>query len=397
MTIRKLTLLCFCLAAASARAELAPDTVDENDADRQQGLAFYREHRMTQAADLLEKVVVKHPSDMLAQESLGVALTSRAQTQSDPENARADRLNARRALLRAQELGDKSDLCRIVLAQLPESGDIPQLSSEASVDALLKAGEAEFAKGNWQAALAAYKQAWELEHNWLAALYIGDTYYALKDMDTAGIWFAQAVELGPNLNQGYRYWGDALLEQGKTPEARLKYIGAIVAEPYNSASSAGLNKWLNKNKLTLKKIPITLPPGPTVDANGKVVVNIDASMLSKPDTAANWLVYSSVRASWREKEFAKTYPDAKAYRHSLAEEEAALASALLVYRDSSGKKNKDESLDLLSKLQDEQLLSPYILLMHADEGIAEDYAAYRDAHRDKLFTFLDQYVVPPAR
>jgi hypothetical protein len=104
-----------------------------------------------------------------------------------------------------------------------------------------------------------------------------------------------------------------------------------------------------------------------------------------------------VRASWREKEFAKNYPDAKAYRHSLAEEEQALASMLLVYREPSGKKKKDPSLELLAKLQDEDMLAPFVLLLHPDQGIAEDYAAYRDAHRDKLFAFLDQYIVPTVR
>ena len=91
-------------------------------------------------------------------------------------------------------------------------------------------------------------------------------------------------------------------------------------------------------------------------------------------------------------------PDAKTYRHSLAEEEYALSSVVLIYRETSkdNPKSKDPSLDLLAKFEDEEMLAPFVLLTHADEGIAEDYNAYRDAHRDKLIAFLDRYLVPAA-
>jgi hypothetical protein len=39
---------------------------------------------------------------------------------------------------------------------------------------------------------------------------------------------------------------------------------------------------------------------------------------------------------------------------------------------------------------------PFVLSTHADEGTAEDYNAYREAHRDKLIAFLDEYLVPRA-
>src|SRR4029077_15460907 len=133
------------------------------------------------------------------------------------------------------------------------------------VDAAIKAGEATFAKGAWQEAISAYTSAWDLEHNWGAALYLGDTYYAMQDSQRAGEWFARAIELDLNREQAYRYWGDALLKQGKMKEARQKYIEGVVAEPYSTTSVAGFRNWLTKNKLAFKKIPITLPPGPTVD------------------------------------------------------------------------------------------------------------------------------------
>ena len=397
MRIMKWMILIFCLAVAG-RAAFSSDAIDANDPDRKQAFQLYNQHNLPEAADLLEKFVAKHPTDVAAQEALGVALLGRAETQSDAEKARADRLNARRALLRAKELGDTSDLCRILLAQIPETGEPAQLSTKPEVDAALKAGEAAFAKGAWQEAIAAYTRAWDLDHNWRAALYLGDTYYAIQDTQRAGEWFAKAIDLEPDREQAYRYWGDALLKQGKMKEARLKYIEGVVAEPYNAASSAGLRKWLTQNKLALKKIPITLPPGPSVDENGKTSINIDASMLAKPDAGVVWIGYSTMRATFRKNQFPKVFPEAKTYRHSLAEEEYALSSVVLVYRETSKNKpkSKDPSLDLLAEFKDEEMLAPFVLLTHADQGIAEDYNAYREGHRDKLIAFLDRYLVPPA-
>jgi tetratricopeptide (TPR) repeat protein len=398
MWIRKWMILLLCLAAA-ANAGFSADEIDVNDADRKQAFQLYNQRNMPGAADLLEKVVAKHPTDVAAQEAFGVALVGRAETQTDAEQARADRLSARRALLRAKELGDTSDLCRILLAQIPETGErAAPLATKPEVDAALRLGEAAFARGAWQEAMAAYTSAWDLDHNWRAALYLGDTYYAMQDIQHAGGWFAKAIELEPDREQAYRYWGDALLKQGKMKEARLKYIEGIVAEPYNAASLAGLRKWLTQNKLAWKKISITLPPGPSVDENGKTSINVDASMLAKPDAGVAWIGYSTMRATFRKDQFPKLFPAAKTYRHSLAEEEYALSSVVLIYRETSKNKpkSKDPSLDLLARFADEEMLAPFVLLTHADEGIAEDYNAYREAHRDKLIAFLDRYLVPPA-
>jgi tetratricopeptide (TPR) repeat protein len=285
-------ILLLCLAAAG-RTAFSADAIDVNDPDRKQAFQLYNQHNMPEAADLFEKVVAKYPNDAAAQEAFGVALVSRAQTQADAEKARADRLSARRALLRARELGDTSDLSRILLAQIPETGESAPLSTKPEVDAALKTGEAAFAKGAWQEAIAAYTGAWDHDHSWPAALYLGDTYYSMRDMQRAGEWFAKAIEVQPDREQAYRYWGDALLAGGKRQEARLKYIEGVVADPYSAASMAGLRKWLTKNNLALKKIPITLPQGPSVDENGKTSINVDASMLAKPGGGAAWIGYSA--------------------------------------------------------------------------------------------------------
>ena len=122
-------------------------------------------------------------------------------------------------------------------------------------------------------------------------------------------------------------------------------------------------------------------------------------MLAKPDETAAWLVYSSLRAQFRDEQFSKVFPEEKSYRHSLAEEVTALEGVVLVYGGETGGQHgkRIPSLELLSKLKDEEMLEPFVLLTHADAGIAHDYPAYRDAHRDRLIGFMDRYLVPPAR
>jgi hypothetical protein len=42
------------------------------------------------------------------------------------------------------------------------------------------------------------------------------------------------------------------------------------------------------------------------------------------------------------------------------------------------------------------MIEPYVLLNAADEGIAQDYAGYREKNRDRLVRYLSEFVVPPA-
>jgi hypothetical protein len=53
----------------------------------------------------------------------------------------------------------------------------------------------------------------------------------------------------------------------------------------------------------------------------------------------------------------------------------------------------DESLRNLLELSDAGMLDCWILINGADQGVAQDYAAYRDAHRQLLHDYLARFVV----
>jgi len=389
----------FAIVTGSLHAGAPEAQVNVNDPDRQNAVLLYQQRKMAEAAAALEMVVTRYPADASAHEMLGASLLGRAAGQTDPNLAKADRLRARKELLRAQELGDSSDLCRILLADIPEDGSTTPLSSKADVDAALREGEAAFSKADWPTAIAAYTRAWNLDPSQpVAALFLGDTYYSMKDMDQAERWFAKAVHADPNTETAYRYWGDALMLQGRMKEARAKYIEGIVAEPYRATSTVGLRKWLSANGLQWKAPPITLPAGPKSDKDGKIEIPVDQSMLKDPDGAAAWLIYLGVRSSWMTKDFLAAFPAEKTYRHSLAEELAALTTTVAFGQMPVDKEKPKRSatLEALAKLSQEGLLEAFTLLSNADAELAKDYPAYRDAHRDKLIAYLDEYLVPAA-
>jgi tetratricopeptide (TPR) repeat protein len=373
------------------------------DPDRQLAIQLYDQHKMPEAAALLEKVVARHPDDVVAHERLGTALLSRADTQTDPAKRKADRVQARSELLRAKELGDNSDLCNILLASIPEDGSERAFSDRREVDAAMNRGEAAFATGEWEKAIQAYSRAFELDPKlYLAAVDLGDTYFRLRQTDKAGQWFAIAIQIEPNQEIAYRYWGDALLADSRMKEAREKFIQGLVALPYKAGggSWAGLHNWVRRNNTQLREISIQLPAGPTVDAKGQVNITIDpASLEKKGETGAAWFAYSLERALWPREKFAKEYPNEKQYRHSLKEEAAALKGVATVFEESQQKKkskNPDPALSLLAQLKADGLIEAYVLLIKADAGIAQDYPAYQAANRETLIQFIDKYVVPPA-
>jgi tetratricopeptide (TPR) repeat protein len=398
--------------------------VDQNpdDPDRQQAMQLFEQHKLPAAAELLLKVVARYPKDVVAHERLGVALLSRADTLSDPAKKKADRVRARAELLRAQELGDKSDLCRVLLAEIPEDGSQLAFSDRTEVNAAMSRGEAAFASGQWERALKEYSQAFELDPRlYIAAVDLGDTYFRLKRMDKAGEWFAIAIQIDPNQEVAYRYWGDALLAEDKMKEAREKFIDAVVASPYAQSSWAGLHNWVARNNVRLNEIAIALPPAPTVGSDGRVNITVDASRVAKKNddlAQAAWLAYSMERALWRGEKFRQEFPKEERYRHSLKEEAEALSKAVAVFEELQRKKkagnpgssmelqsqlkeegrfeNPNDPLLLLSRLKADGLIEAYVLLIKGDSEVSRDYTDYRAAYRDKLLQFMDKYLVPPA-
>jgi tetratricopeptide (TPR) repeat protein len=296
---------------------------------------------------------------------------------------------------RAQALGDKSPWLQIMLEEVRQDPNSIQVNKDEN----MRKAEAAFAKGDYDAAIVSYKAlAGDDPKSYQAPLFVGDMYFRKHDAKSAGEWFQKAIDINPNIETAYRYWGDALFTDGDKDAALQKFIDAIVADPYNRKSWMGLTQWAQNTGTTLAGPKIKLPQAPTPTPGGKkgdLTITIDPATIkdTKAGSAA-WLMYGMTRTLWRNSKFAKEYPNEKEYRHSLGEEADALHMVLLSLKEQKIPADPiDPSFHDLLDLGNAGMIEPFVLLSIPDQEIAKDYAAYRAQHRDLLHAYIEKYLV----
>jgi tetratricopeptide (TPR) repeat protein len=380
--------------AASAQNDPAKSAnkAAEPAKDRRRALSLSAEHRDLEALPMLEALAKADPKDREVLERLAVALVSQSVTVK-PEDAPAILRRARTILVDLKKRGPLSDLGEILLDGLPPNPHLPKLSDKLEVEAAMRKGEAAFARRDFAEAREAYRKALQLDPKLcVAALFVGDSYFAENRFVDAGTWYSRAILIDPNRESAHRYYGDALLKSGLIAEAREQYIEAVVAEPYTRGPWVALTAWARVNQ-----VPIGHPriePEALDDPHAKN----GARGVAPNDGRPSWKRYAEIRASWAKGKFKENFPNEPSYRHSLAEEtDALLHVALAIVNDIKEGSVKDPNpcfMNLL-KLVKDGLLEAHILYARADEGIAQDYAAYRDKHRGELRRYLSDVVVPP--
>ena len=355
--------------------------------DRAEALRLCREHREVEAFPLLEKLFKADPDDREIKERYACTLAGISTLASEEEQTKGVLL-ARKLLLELKEAGPLSDLGESLLAMIPPDGKYSPTSTNKAALAAMKAGEAAFAKRDFPKARASYELALTLDPKlYAAALFAGDSWFAQGKMDEAIPWFAKAAKIDPNQTGAFRYWGDALVKQGKMKEARDKFFMAIVAEPYYRPGWLSLGQWAKVNGVELTH-PRIMPPDPKPG---------EARAVSIEDGTTSLAVYDAIRDAWKDALFKVKHPKEPAYRHTLEEESAALRATIAdIAKDTAAGKIKelDATLANLVKLDKEGLIEVYVLLARPDDGIAKDYPAYRDKHRDKVIDYLSRYVAP---
>jgi tetratricopeptide (TPR) repeat protein len=377
---------------------------DDFRTERARAIQLINENKFDEALPVFERLAASSQADGQVMYGLGVALIMSADKIKDEEAQRKARLRGRESLVRAQQMGVTDPNLAMLIKTVKPSGALAGVSDNKEAnEAMFAAGEAFKAK-DYEKAASEYERAARLDPTlYEAALYTGNTYYTLKNWAKAGEWFARAIAIDPEKETAHRYWADALMYSGKQEEARDKFFEAIIQDPYSELTWRGLGNWAEMNKVTLAHPKIDIPTSVSSQGNGNVNITIDEKALKgdAKDGSAAWMMYGIARAGWTtgkdgklSESFAKAYPNEKTYRHSLAEEVDALRLVIVSVKE-QGKKVKqlEPSLARLVKLDEAGLLEPYILFARADQGIAQDFAEYRKANRDKLRRYLLEYVV----
>lgn len=371
------------------------------DSEREKALKLlWQDSRSEDALPLLEKLAAANPKDAQVLFSLGFSLLNHSKLLKTADDRRQTRMRAREQLVKAQDLGMKHTLLSSLLDGLPaDGGEDFVFSSNAVADAAMRDGENAFLKGQFAEAARFYERAFALDSRiYDAPLLAGDMYFRLNQFEKAEEWFSRAIQIDPNRETAYRYSATPFLVRGQLDAARTRYIDAVIAEPYSSLAWRGLSIWAEKAGVSLDHPRIEIPTDVTPPENGKMTLTVDPKLLdekARRTGLGSWLMYGMSRTSWATSEFGKAFPTESTYRHSLREEAAALRSVIEAVKQSEREKQiseLDPSLAKLMELDNNGLLEPYILFALADRGIAQDYAEYRKANREKLRRYLLEYV-----
>ena len=398
----KAVLAIVCIGVAGTVTVMAQDSGPMSDADLNKeaatALSMYRAQNMVGALPLYEDLHKRQPDSNSWREGLAGSLLGAA-VNHPPDEAAAMRERAHQLLLDAKAAGDNSNWVQVLLEKLEApASPSPTWTASPGAEAFQRAEKA-FSSGDLPVALKGYQEAMAADPKmYEAPLFAGDTEYKQGHYAEADQWYARAVAIDPDRETAYRYWGDCLMKQGDRTQAENKFIDAIVADPYSRTPRVGLKQWADATKAMLAQPPIQLPARPTSggkDKNGKdqININIDSSALGSPSSSAV-LAYSMHAALWQGDKFHQAFPNEKQYRHSLAEERESIEVALSVLKEQKIKTDKlDPTWKWLLQLDKDGMLECWILLDHPDQGIAQDYAAYRATHRDLLHAYIAKYDV----
>jgi tetratricopeptide (TPR) repeat protein len=350
--------------------------------------------KLVEAMPLLEQLSADHEQDATIKERWAASMFGYATTLSDPELRKRAKARARTIALQAQKLGNNSPMVRLLL-QIPADGSEPAFSDRKDLNDAMKAAEADFSRGDFDKAREGYLRSLLLApDNYEATLFIGDTYFRQHVNGSAAEWFARASQIDPNRETAYRYWGDALGAIGRSTEARDKYIDAVIAEPYNQKSWGGLGQWAQRSKVTLNWLRMQ-DKGKFVSTAAGAKITLDPTFHTEDPMFKPWMVYYGRRLQWQQGKFKQEFPNETNYRHTLSEEVDSLRLMVLALKQPSVT-NLDPSLATLIKIDQAGFIEPFALLNRADKDLAQDYIPYRTAHRDTIYRYFDEFVVPKA-
>ncbi|HMS39668.1 MAG TPA: tetratricopeptide repeat protein [Pyrinomonadaceae bacterium] len=396
---------------------------DDSLDDMRTVMKLFEQKRFGEAVPYLERLVKANPNNADLHFLYGTALVIKSGEITDKTEARRMKVEARKALVRAKELGFKANGIDKIIAMLPTDGedegettigdtnrDSVTFSSNKDAQEYMVKGETFFAQKEFEKAFEMYEKALKKDPElYEAALFAGDSFLQIgkgfennpskqkENFDKAETWYQKAIIINPNRETAYRYSATPLMLTKQYDKARDRYIEAYITEPYNERALGGLKGWAEATETQIGHPIIEIPADVTSSGNGNTKITLGMSD-DEDDGSIAWTAYALNRATWQSgknglsEKFKNAYPNEKTYRRSLAEEFDSMRSAVAVLKEKPVKK-LNSNLATLVKLHDDEMLESYILLAVRDEEIARDQSAYLKQNRQKMRQYVIKYVV----
>jgi len=252
-----------------------------------------------------------------------------------------------------------------------------------SAKVAIAAGEAAFARKDYEEALRQYRIAFEADSSFYeAALYAGDAYLQMKQTDSAVAWYDKAITINPARETAYRYASDAHLKAGRKLESRDMAISAMVAEPYHPLSRRGIQQWQLHYKVAIEFPEFVVPPRNKGGADSAIwSAYYKIKDLWAPDSNGMSAIFVAHYSRYNSR------GERVLYRPNLTEEMEAFTAMLSLAREQGP--SGVARVSVLAKLQDDNLLEAHILFRRANQWISEDYKAYLAVadNREKLVRY----------
>ncbi len=382
----------------------------KKDREYDAAMEFFDKYQYHLALPLLEQVHERLPEDAAALHRLGVCLVMQSVSQDEAVKRKNMRKRARGLLEKSKKLGMEDELLDHYLSIIPEDGGENDIfADQEQVEEILKEAEKSFKYGDFEKCIVLYAKAMELDPtNYKAVIYVGDSYFGNHQHKEAVEWFERATKIDPDKETAWRCWGDCLMHLEKKTEGRTKFMDALIAEPYNKFSWAGVSNLIAYIRNDLKKADIghktpDIKRPQRIEDSGELNLPVkntdDDSEEAPPDGTEAWKHYNKAAKEWRKERFKECFPEEEVYRYTLKEEKEALELVAenvnwLIKKGRVKKDDLDSGIEMLLELQSADLLEPYIFFHLADKSIVKEYPEYRKLNRDKLKRYLDEYELP---
>lgn len=328
---------------------------------------------------------------------------SAARTQPDAADLRRDGLlalqrgdyeaaaEAMEHVIEADRESDEAAFARDTLRTLYGSDLYPEQAVYCSEAAKQAWDEAErlFGEQEFRASLPYYEQASAQCPQSSAILRSkADAYYALGEFETSRRILREAVAAGPWDRAAWRYLSDAERNVGDMPAAWEAAIFSVLSDPLYEMGWVTLR---STSGMPYRRIRIDKPWIEQTEA-GPVVHIVDPDPLRPADdddvSRPLWVRYAGAIAYLDRDEGSRLDAERERVRVTLTEFERLRLE------------NPDAHSafwDLLAEARDDGYTDEAIFLLLPDNELASEYAAYRDANRDRLVAFVKTKLAPPFR